>query len=234
MAGCLGVVLARSEDQVELQLQYYLNVRSHFKDFWERLQDQLARLEGGARDDLLLKCSTLLSFDYEAAVRLKAWDDLVRIIEDCAICADPDVYGTLADITLCSEAPTPIMLSTLQKIVNVTWRLEGNSVTKLSRWIRCLFQIALTSDINIAEHLLDQIVNVAKDTKVKPDPYPREELEWLATTTFNRAVDYYCASDDGACRRWAEKALSIASLNEDGGALHNTLQSKYSGLTWEN
>jgi len=59
-------------------------------------------------------------------------------------------------------------------------------------------------------------------------------LEWLATTTFNRAVDYYCASDDGACRRWAEKALGIASLNDDEGALHHALQSKYSGLSWEN
>ncbi len=103
-----------------------MNVRSHVKAFRERLQDQLGRLEGGAREDLLRKYGTVLSFEYEAAVRLKAWDGLAQIIDvnipslllyrlkaykvptqDCSICANPDVYATIADLTLGSEAPTP-------------------------------------------------------------------------------------------------------------------------------
>ncbi len=48
----------------------------------------------------------------------------------------------------------------------------------------------------------------AEDSSV----YPPEELEWLATTAFNRAVDFYCASDDDGCKRWAEKALTLAGL----------------------
>lgn len=63
--------------------------------------------------------------------------------------------------------------------------------------------------------------------------YPAEELEWLATTTFNRAVDFYCSSQDVDCRRWAEQALTIAHLGNDGGALHELLQTKYSGLVWD-
>ena len=51
------------------------------KDFGDRLQDQLSRLEGGSNDDILRKYGTLLSFDFEAAVRLKAWNDLSRIID---------------------------------------------------------------------------------------------------------------------------------------------------------
>ena len=58
-----------------------MNVRSHVKAFRERLQDQLGRLEGGAREDLLRKYGTVLSFEYEAAVRLKAWDGLAQIID---------------------------------------------------------------------------------------------------------------------------------------------------------
>jgi len=65
------------------------------------------------------------------------------------------------------------------------------------------------------------------------NPYPAEELEWLATTSFNRAVDFYCASDDTRCKTWAEKALTLAAAAEDGGALHGLLQEKYSGLAWE-
>ena len=45
--------------------------------------------------------------------------------------------------------------------------------------------------------------------------YPEEELEWLATTTFNRAIDFYCASDEVACKRWAERALTLAGLFDD-------------------
>ena len=71
-----------------------------------------------------------------------------------------------------------------------------------------------------------------KDVSQKNDPYPREELEWLATTAFNRAVDYYCASDDGVCTRWAERAMAIATLNNDGDVLHSILQSKFAGLNW--
>lgn len=63
--------------------------------------------------------------------------------------------------------------------------------------------------------------------------YPVEELDWIATTTFNRAVDFYCTSQDEACRRWAEKAISLATLGDDGGQLHQLLQNKYLGLAWD-
>ena len=62
--------------------------------------------------------------------------------------------------------------------------------------------------------------------------YPPEELEWLATTAFNRAIDFYCLSQDAPCRLWAEKALTLSNLCEDGGALHEVVQQKYQGLSW--
>ena len=139
------------------------------------------------------------------------------------------------------------MLTFVQQIINATWQLEANEVEKLSRWIRCLFSLALTCKIDLAEHLLDQVSELAANTsKVIPipylkfsstpfiyvrggeinlnkiiqvaEPYPAEELEWLATTTFNKAVDFYCASQSAECRRWAEKALSIALSMADGFA----------------
>lgn len=64
--------------------------------------------------------------------------------------------------------------------------------------------------------------------------YPAEELEWLATTCFNRAVDFYCASQDEACKQWAEAALGVAKNADDGGQLHELLEKKYFGLSWEN
>lgn len=42
--------------------------------------------------------------------------------------------------------------------------------------------------------------------------YPNEELEWLATVAFNRAMDFYLVSADEECRRWARKAIEVADL----------------------
>ena len=64
-----------------LQLQHYLDVRKIAEDFRNRLPEQLQRLEGGARDDLLRKKASLIAFDFEAAVRLKTWDSLENLIE---------------------------------------------------------------------------------------------------------------------------------------------------------
>ena len=50
-------------------------------DFRVNVKDQVNRLEGGAKDDLQRKYASLLTFDYEAAARLKAWDSLDQIIK---------------------------------------------------------------------------------------------------------------------------------------------------------
>lgn len=39
-----------------------------------------------------------------------------------------------------------------------------------------------------------------------------EHLAWLATTAFNRAVDFYRDSADADCARWAGKAIELADL----------------------
>lgn len=147
------------------------------------------------------------------------------------------------------------ILMPLQQIINMTWQLNNGGTDKLSRWIRCLFSLAL-SEMDIAVQLLDQAVAIAEDAKKvrestssrrssdnltqdlawfsqKSMSYPPEELEWLATTAFNRAIDFYCTSQDQPCRLWAEKALALSTVCEDGGALHEVLQQKYQALSWD-
>lgn len=58
-----------------------MDVRRYADDFRTRLQEQLSRLEGRAMNDLLSKYSSLLAFDFEAAVRLKSWDSLEQLVE---------------------------------------------------------------------------------------------------------------------------------------------------------
>jgi hypothetical protein len=66
-----------------------------------------------------------------------------------------------------------------------------------------------------------------------PTPFPQIELEWLTTTTFNHAIDFYSAGADDSARKWAEKAIVLAGeVTDDGGALMRLLQGKYARLTW--
>jgi hypothetical protein len=67
-------------------------------------------------------------------------------------------------------------------------------------------------------------------TLQQTDRYPPVELEWLATTAFNHAVDYYLQDNDELCKRWAEQAFTIAQWLEDGGRLRDLLMEKYASL----
>jgi tetratricopeptide (TPR) repeat protein len=163
LAGSLLVMMAREEDAIEAQLQYYLAVRKHAKAFQAHFQSQIGLLRGGAKEDLSHKASALLSFDFEAAVRLKAWEDVSQIVKDSKECGDPKLYGTLADVILSSEASTETMIVILQQIVNLSWHVDGIDMIQLARWVRCLYQLALTSKVDIAEFLLEQVCGLAKD-----------------------------------------------------------------------
>lgn len=63
-----------------------------------------------------------------------------------------------------------VMITILEKIINVTWRHDGQNNEKLCRWIRCLFSLALTSNTAIAEQLLEQVVTIAEGQKKVCDP----------------------------------------------------------------
>lgn len=64
-------------------------------------------------------------------------------------------------------------------------------------------------------------------------PYPAAELEWMAATSFNHAVSCFCVKDDANCQFWAEKALMVAALVDDGAALAEEMRNKYSQLQWD-
>jgi hypothetical protein len=98
--------LARAEDNIETQLQDYVNIRKNVDSFDKVLQEKLPRLEEGPANDLINKLSILLAYDFEAACRLKAWDDLSEIVLKANFCKSMKVYELMADCILSCEAPT--------------------------------------------------------------------------------------------------------------------------------
>jgi hypothetical protein len=106
LATLLLISLARAEDNIEVQLQHYLMVRKHVDSFDKSLQEKLDKLEEGPAEDLVNKLSILLAYDFEAAIRLKKWEDLGEIIVKAHICKRVKVYELMADCLLSCEAPT--------------------------------------------------------------------------------------------------------------------------------
>lgn len=64
--------LGRSEDNVEAQVQDYLEMRNYIKDFASRFEGCVNTLDDTSKSDITTKFATLLVFDFEGAVRLKA------------------------------------------------------------------------------------------------------------------------------------------------------------------
>jgi hypothetical protein len=69
------------------------------------------------------------------------------------------------------------VLMVLDKIVKLTTRQSGADMTKLARWLRCLFNLALTSDEHISFLCTEQAVILAtKHHKVSPSKMPSPVL----------------------------------------------------------
>lgn len=100
------IVLARGEDHIETCLQHYLILRKHVASFDFLLQNKLEKMEDRPAQDLLQKLSVLIAFDFEAACRLKAWDELGEVILRAEVCKELRVYELMADCILCSQPPT--------------------------------------------------------------------------------------------------------------------------------
>lgn len=129
-----------------------------------------------------------MKLELEAVLKLQRWDDLEDLFEQCWSCKSSDCYETLADLVLVIHSGLvqanvgasyesseylaadavdngadylSEVLSMLQKIINLTSRQNGNDVVRLSRWLRCLFNLTLSLDENISLKCLDQVTQIA-------------------------------------------------------------------------
>lgn len=190
------------------------------------------------------KHTELLRFDLEAVVRLQTWDDLDRVLDKC-IPEHQDIghMETMADLILTTHqhiidaklAPhyhqkIPFIMD---RLINQSWKTYGLDVRKLARWIRCVFRMTLSLHPEISLRCLDNAKKLAETFASAPNvkaQYPQDELEWLASTAFNHAVDLYCASDEEGCRTWAEKALNLAMASPSRSGVHAAMQGSWMKL----
>ncbi|KAF1835983.1 SPO22-domain-containing protein [Decorospora gaudefroyi] len=275
LATCTYTTLARAEEHIPQSSQYYLEVRKHSQEFRRAAAEGTDKLVGSAQAEIVSKHFQVVKLELEAVLKLERWDELDDLFDQCWKYKSPDHYETLADLVLVIhssivEAELDLKyqsktLSVLQKIINLTCRQPTNDVTKLSRWLRCLFNLSLNHDEKLSLKCIEEVTHLAakKQGCFRPIPtisglgtpppsssppkdlshagladdvtkeherYPKTELEWLATTTFNRAVDFYLQEDDDKAKLWADKAFVIAQWMDDDGVTRDFLMARFSDL----
>ncbi|KAI0008433.1 meiosis protein SPO22/ZIP4 like-domain-containing protein [Xylariaceae sp. FL0662B] len=205
------IALARSEDNVETQLQHYLLMRGNIKSFDAELESQLKTLDEISKYDLQDKLSILLVFDFEGAS-----------------CRKISTYQAMADCTLRSQSlPGQVLYTTLRKIINEVYSLDHFNLEKLAKYMRCLLKATLSSEPEYPLKIIEET------SKLDQEPFPPLELEWFITTAFNHGVELFGANEDELSKRWIAHAFTLAHYHQDGGDLERELQKRHTNLKWD-
>lgn len=106
IAAAALVSLARTEDNVEQQLQHYLIMRRHIVAYNAALEKQMSGgLDNRLKSDLTAKLATLMVFDFEAAMALNKTGELGFIIRTAVTCRDVNTLKAMGDIALRGKLP---------------------------------------------------------------------------------------------------------------------------------
>lgn len=225
-------VLGRIADDREQQLQHYLEVQREANAFLQSYQPPHHQIA----DAELRRARALevLRYNVESVFKLEQWDKLDAALAACLNFQGTARWDTLADLVMViydqtsrleiDSSATAKVPELLQKIINETWS-KDKDILKLARWLRFTFSVGL-GDANggISVKLVEQAAVLARrGTEMRNDPYPEDELQWLATTAFNKAVDLLAVGDRQAADQWMEAALELARYAADNGSLHAQL-----------
>jgi len=224
-------VLGRTADDRQQQLQHYLEVQREANTFLTSWQPSRQTSDADLHSARALE---LLRYNVESVFKLEQWDKLDAALAACLNFQGTARWDTLADLVMViydqtsrlaiDSSATAKVPELLQKIINETWS-KDKDVVKLARWLRFTFSVGLNdSDGGISVKLVGQAAVLARrGTEMRNDPYPEDELQWLATTAFNKAVDLLAVENRQAADQWMETALELARYAADNGSLHAQL-----------
>ncbi|KAI2834777.1 hypothetical protein CBS147343_10863 [Aspergillus niger] len=240
---------ARKEIGAAEKQRHYSAIRrisTHFREQFKSQQIENSR-NNPRYERFLSQHRTIFALDLEASTFLNDWTGVCTIVEESSPSIDEKLSSVFLDRILRSDAQLKPKVQAVKTLIRTLHASPSPFLDKstfivksLPRYIRCLFQLSLdAAEYQLAESILDQALILAQgkqtetgnDNKRSLSGYPEDEIRWLSTVAFNRAVDYYLAAADMHCRRWAGKAISLADLVEDDGALGRLLRGKLEMLT---
>ncbi|KAF7620565.1 hypothetical protein AFLA_005870 [Aspergillus flavus NRRL3357] len=218
---------ARKEVEPFLKQQHYENVQKiaqHCRTYIRsRPQIENTREQ---HSEWLKEYRRILSIDLECAIFFNQWDNVPSIIGESKSIMDDELCSIFLDCVLRCAASVTYIIKAVEKIIFVLRTtaspyLEAAAARAvLPRYIHTFFQLSLDAqEYYLAESAIDQALDLACDLCGTVLRYPSDEIQWMATVAFNRAVDLYILSESDDCRRWAEKAIKLADLGEKDCAM---------------
>lgn len=235
------IVLGRSEDRErEYTLQCFVSAQlqiSVFKSQYAKLKD---KLEGEASVIADHRALAILKFELECILKLGQFEKLAAVLQSCLEAGTQGGAGqwdTLADLLIIihkrldasgQRSQSGALITTLlQKIINDTWKSDKD-ITKVARWLRYTFMLCIDhTQGDFSLKLFQQAACMAENgQRGKHDPYPESELQWLAITGFNHAIDLLADENEDDAAKWIDGALEVARWSQDDGSLHAILTGK--------
>lgn len=90
----------RSQDLIDKKTRLYLETKRHVEAYYMVMQASINIEHEATMRDVLRKMGALLVFDFEAAIHLKEWDRLSRIIKRAKRCKNEALYKAMGDCLL--------------------------------------------------------------------------------------------------------------------------------------
>lgn len=216
----------QNEESSEESLQAYTQARRQISAYDVLLPD----VADEDRNDFKAKTFELLKFDLECILQLQKWKELDSTLQACIDFQDVESWDALADVVLIIRQNTQLELGDktnekmnqlLDRVINETWQRDKD-IEKASKWLRVSFSLDLSNRAGeFALKLLQQAAGMARRGRDGRDAmFPENELQWLATTAYNKAVDLMSNGAEEDMMRWIDGALELARYAADEGALH--------------
>jgi hypothetical protein len=89
---------------------------------------------------------------------LKRWDTLAQL----GLAINDKICAKGFEVT---QMHQPKVFQLMQKVIQKSWK-KSEGVDKLTRWIRCLFLIAVAKDEKVALHCLSQAVVIDEQSRM--------------------------------------------------------------------
>ncbi|KAG5973563.1 hypothetical protein E4U58_004836 [Claviceps cyperi] len=232
----------RTEEDTSSRVQHYQELRHHVAEYDTILHTKPLASDAHTHDDLTMKYTTLLVYEFEAAMQLSQFTELRAIIDRQKPFGNVLAYKAMGDMLLQSSATPPegidyfpkdfhpkVLLTTLKHLVNEIHSVEAFNAAKLAKYLRCLFHALLPKNDALALSILDHFAQLSLEAKAVNTTVDVER-EWFVARVFNHALDYYVRFEEEGCRVWARRAVQMAEEMDDGGVLARALRGRLEHL----
>jgi hypothetical protein len=225
------MVLGRTSTE-PARRESYAQARKHIDTF--NLLYKVSTRSVRSEEDCLAqkRAFQVLKFDVECVIKLEQWSEMRKALEACLNFEGASRWDSLVDLLIIAKeeirAYVPnsehAVLQLLQRAILATWE-EEKDLAKLAQWVRIAFTLSLEGERSEFGLLLaQQAAGMAEGGhKDRHDRYPPAELHWLASTCFNRAVDFLGSYHNDNAVLWMDAALALARWADDNGSLHALL-----------